>query len=718
MNPNPPNHRSLRTTVVAPRSAALATTQELTPANALTVLSLLSCVRRRWKQTVALGSVVAAAAALCVWLFLPPAKPHAYTKLYFPTKPAGSIDHPDPPINQLTQKELVTSRIVLKAVVEDPAIASLSCITEKGDPISWLLRDLAVDFPAGSEIMRLTLTDVRAEEAKTIIDKVAQVYMAKIGNESVEYRRKHMAKLQEMVEQARKELNDDIDASSTGTGGTGAVSPEVNAQRLQMINTEINQLNAEVNKSRPQLAALRADEDSLARRLSKTPLELTPAEFEPLFAQNPGANRLKQLRDELAAEYDLKSAGLGAGNPTMVNLKARIDAAEVRLQALRSELRNTIAVAAQEKLGEELRKKRDEIARLQTEEKTKTAEVTTKQGEFEKLKEAMNNGGRFKPGLRVKGSRLEDLQNRLMKLEGEMGAPIVVRQLEEEAVIVRINDASRRMKLAGIAGVAFFGMTFLGLAFVEFRANRIASPDEVAQSLGLRLMGTVPALPRGGRADGEWEAVVNEAVDSARTIFLHSVSLHHLRSVMVASAVGGEGKTSLSVRLAGSLARTGRKTLLIDADLRNPSVHDHFGLSGEVGVCDVLRGERAVVETILPTSRENLWVLPAGRCDSRAVQALARDGFSGLLAATYAQGFDFVLVDSSPVLPVADALLVAPHVDGVLFSLMVDVSQADRVNAACQKLAAIDIPLLGAVVNGTRGETYGYGPRYLAPVRS
>ena len=143
----------------------------------------LSCVRRRWKQSVVLGSVVAAAAALCVWLFLPPAKPHAYTKLYFPTKPAGSIDHPDPPINQLTQKELVTSRIVLKAVVEDPAIASLSCIAEKGDPISWLLRDLAVDFPAGSEIMRLTLTDVRAEEAKTIIDKVAQVYMAKIGNE-------------------------------------------------------------------------------------------------------------------------------------------------------------------------------------------------------------------------------------------------------------------------------------------------------------------------------------------------------------------------------------------------------------------------------------------------------------------------------------------------------------------------------------------------------
>jgi len=158
---------------------------------------------------------------------------------------------------------------------------------------------------------------------------------------------------------------------------------------------------------------------------------------------------------------------------------------------------------------------------------------------------------------------------------------------------------------------------------------------------------------------------------------------------------------------------------LIDADLRNPSVHGHFGLASGPGVAEILRGEVAATSAVQQTRRDNLWVLPAGQCDARAIGALAQDEFSRLLAEVGNSGFDFILVDSCPVLPVADALLVARHVDGVLLSLMVDYSQVDRVNAACQKLASVDVPLLGAVVNGTRGENfsygYGYSPDYRAP---
>jgi polysaccharide biosynthesis transport protein len=687
------------------------------PATAgLTVVALLSCARRRWKTAALLGIVLAALAATAVWMFLPPARPFAYTKLYFPARPAGSIEHPDPPVNQQTQKELITSRIVLRTVVEDPAIVGLVITNDKGDPISWLIRDLEIDFPSGSEIMRITLHDDRPDEAKVIIDKVAQAYMAKIGNESLENRKQHMRKLQEMVESARKDLDHDIDASKIGTaGGVGQTSPEVIAQRQQMINNEIIQANNEVLKLRSQLAVLRADEDLLNKRLSKTPVEMTAAEFEPVFAQNPGANRLKQIREELQAEYDIKSSGLGPENPTMVALKTRIDAAETRLESLRKELKTTIALSFQEKLAEDLRKKREEIGRLAFEEKAKLSDIQIKQGEFERLKDGTSNAARYRPGLTAKGTRLEDLQGKLSRLEMEMGAPIAVRQLEDEAVIVRPNDASRRMKMSTIAGVALFGFAFVVVGLLEFRANRLGSAGEVSQSLGLRLMGTVPARPRQtplGMSDGEWEAVVNEAVDSTRTVFLHMAGMQNLRTVLVTSAVGGEGKTSLSVSLAASLARSGRRTLLIDADLRNPSVHGHFGLAGVPGVAEVLRGELIASAAVQQTRRDNLWVLPAGRCDARALGSLAQDEFSRVLAEVGTSSFDFVLIDTCPVLPVADALLVARHVDGVLMSLLVDVSQVDKVNAACQKLASVDVPLLGAVVNGTRGESFGYGYGY------
>ena len=401
----------------------------------------------------------------------------------------------------------------------------------------------------------------------------------------------------------------------------------------------------------------------------------------------------------------------------MVALKNRLDTLDARLESLRKDLYATIAVSYAEKLGEERRKKKEEIARLEADEKAKLAVVADRQGEAEKLKDGTTNAARFRPGMTATQTILQERRARLQKLEAELAAPVAARQVDGEATIVRPNDSGRRMKMAGVAGIAAFGFVVCALGFLEFRSFRVASPTDVSQTLGLRLVGTVPAAPPGlryGMGGNEWEGILNEAVDSARTLFLHSAGVQNLRRVMVSSAVGGEGKTSLSVRLAASLARAGRRTLLIDADIRNPSVHTHLGLTNGPGVSEILRGETMMAGCVLPTNTERLSVLPAGNGDRKAVEALAQDEFTRILGEADHLGFDFVLIDACPILPVADALLVGRHVDGVLLSLLADVSQVDRVNAACQKLAAIDVPLLGAVVNGVRGDAYGYGPRYVS----
>jgi capsular exopolysaccharide synthesis family protein len=692
------------------------------PPAGLTVLGLLTCVRRRWKTATALGIVLAGIGATVVWMFLPPAKPYAYTKLHFRPRTSGPAEHPDPPVNRPTQKELVASRMVLQTVVEDPAVAQLSSITEKGDPVGWLIRELEIEFPTESEIMRITLKEDRADEAKIIVDKVALAYMTKIGNEALENRKRFMKELSAKVEAARLDYQSDLDAAKTASAGSeGALSSEVIAQNQRMINNEISVIRTELSKIADQLKVLRADEAVLAARLAKTPVEMSKSEFEPVFAQNPSANRLKQLREDLQTEYDLRLSGLGEMNPTMVALKNRIDGADMQLERLRKELKTTISLQFQDKLIEDVRKKREEISRLASDEKAKLNDIERKQSELERFKVGNTTAAKARPSLTAKGTRFEELVKEHSKLESQMDAPLAVQAIEKEAVIVRPHDASRRMKMSAIAGVVLFGVAFLGIGLLEFRANRLASPGEVSQALGLRLMGTVPARPRNtplGLGDNEWERVVNEAVDSARTVFLHSAGMQNLRTVMVTSAVGGEGKTSLSASLAASLARSGRRTLLIDADLRNPSVHGHFGLTAGPGVCEILRGEAAASTLIQPTRNANLSILRAGRCDARSIQALAQDEFSRVLAEIGNSGFDFILIDSCPVLPVADALLVARHVDGVLLSLLVDYSQVDRVNAACQKLASIEVPLLGAVVNGTRDDAYGYGYGYSPDYRA
>jgi capsular exopolysaccharide synthesis family protein len=210
-----------------------------------------------------------------------------------------------------------------------------------------------------------------------------------------------------------------------------------------------------------------------------------------------------------------------------------------------------------------------------------------------------------------------------------------------------------------------------------------------------------------------WHNVFLESVDAIRTMLLHMARTDSLRVVMVTSAVGGEGKTSLSSHLATSLARAGRKTLLVDCDLRKPSLHRVFDLPDEAGFCEALRSEADLAALIQPTAVPGLTVLAAGACDAVALARLASGGPAAILPLLREQ-YDFIVVDSSPVLPVTDSLLIAQEVDGVVFSVLRDVSRMNRLYAAYERLAFLGVRTLGAVVTGSpQGELYGREYRFL-----
>jgi Mrp family chromosome partitioning ATPase len=160
----------------------------------------------------------------------------------------------------------------------------------------------------------------------------------------------------------------------------------------------------------------------------------------------------------------------------------------------------------------------------------------------------------------------------------------------------------------------------------------------------------------------------------------------------------------LATFLASSLARAGRRTLLIDADLRRPSIHELLALPASPGLCEVLGGEVSADEAVQPEAVTGLYVLPAGCWGPQMQQMLAQQGPRDL--------FEQLLVDSSPVLPVADALLLAPHADAVLLSIRFPVSRIPQVYAAYERLRAVQARVLGTVVQGASGEFHGYEYRY------
>ncbi len=171
------------------------------------------------------------------------------------------------------------------------------------------------------------------------------------------------------------------------------------------------------------------------------------------------------------------------------------------------------------------------------------------------------------------------------------------------------------------------------------------------------------------------------------------------RVLLVTSAGPGEGKTTLAAHLASSLARAGRKTLLIDGDLRRPGVHQLFELPQQPGFSEVLLGEVEAPDAVQNTPQDGLSVLAAGQWDREVMQALARDGLEGVFE-RLREEFDFIVIDSHPVLSATDSLLLGQQVDAVILSVLRDVSQTPRVYAASQRLAALGVRVLGAVVNG------------------
>ena len=159
---------------------------------------------------------------------------------------------------------------------------------------------------------------------------------------------------------------------------------------------------------------------------------------------------------------------------------------------------------------------------------------------------------------------------------------------------------------------------------------------------------------------------------------------------MVSSATGGEGKTTLATQLALSLARTGRRTVLVDFDLRRPSFDEMFGVPLSPGVSEVLRHESDVADLVHPVAADNLAVVTAGRWDRQALASLSNGSVDALFK-QLREDFDFVVVDTSPILPVADARFVSQYVDTVVLSVFRDVSEAPKIQAACDILAAFGV---------------------------
>jgi capsular exopolysaccharide synthesis family protein len=248
----------------------------------------------------------------------------------------------------------------------------------------------------------------------------------------------------------------------------------------------------------------------------------------------------------------------------------------------------------------------------------------------------------------------------------------------------------------------------VGITMLDIRHQRINTSAEVRERLGIPIIGSMPIIPTRvlrqlgspSKRNQLWQLRLTESVDGITARLLRRAELEQKRVVMVTSAVSGEGKTTLSAQLAMSLARAGRRTVLVDFDLRQPSFDDAFGLARSPGISEILRNESDLAGAIQQTQTANLSVITAGRWNRMALSALA-NGSAYSLFKELRDEYEFVVIDTSPILPIADARFVSQYVDSVVLCVFRDVSESPRIRAACEILEAFGVQCIEAAVAGT-----------------
>jgi capsular exopolysaccharide synthesis family protein len=262
-----------------------------------------------------------------------------------------------------------------------------------------------------------------------------------------------------------------------------------------------------------------------------------------------------------------------------------------------------------------------------------------------------------------------------------------------------ISPNSRKDFLTAILA----GLTIaFALAFgIEYLDDSVKTPEDVTKRLRLPLLGLVPKV-KGDHVPVLTETVPHdfgEAFRSLRTSLVFTSGGETTRVVAVTSSQPLEGKTTTAANLAFALALGGSRVLLIDADMRRPGLHKTIGLQNELGLSHLLTGQSRVREVVQRTAEPNLFAITAGRTPPNPSELLGSERMNQLITNLSQGPFDWVVIDTPPVLAVTDAVIVAQKVAGVVFVIGSEMTRRVHAERALETLQSGRARSIGVVLN-------------------
>lgn len=419
----------------------------------------------------------------------------------------------------------------------------------------------------------------------------------------------------------------------------------------------------------------------------------------PQSLETEPVSMLRSRRAELQLAYQEKLKVFKPGYPDMVQLRAQISEVDDQISKEVDRIKESIRLQYEAAVDEQttLSKRVAELKRDVTDYQERNIDYTI-------LRREVDTNRTLYEGLLQRYKELS--------VTGGAGNPSNISIVDEAQrpggpfkPNLKVNLALALMFGALTGSLAAFGREFIDDSF--------KLPEEVEQELGLPLMGIIPEVDESKFAEqmADPRSPLNEAYRSLRTALQFSTPGGVPKTLMVTSSRPSEGKSSTAFNVARHFALLGMQVLLIDADLRKPSLHRRIGCSGHRGLSNCLVGNARPPEVLQRTDYPNLEFMPAGPLPPDPTELLASARMASLLAIA-SEKYDLVVIDTAPVGGIADAPILSNFAEGCLLVIEAHKAPRNGVANALKRLHFARADVLGAVLNKFNLKTSGYGYGY------
>jgi capsular exopolysaccharide synthesis family protein len=601
-----------------------------------------------------------------------------------------------------TQLGLLQSRSLAERVARQLNLASDPTVVDQGGPraareraaVGKVARSMHAEPVKFSRLIKVSVTGPNPETASRVANGFADNFISsnlERRYETTAYARNFLEKRlaavkarleqseRQLVDYARKERIVLVNAETPGSAGGNAGS-SLDSSTLVALNTA--------------LAQAQNDRIAAQQRFAQAQSSRSTTEL----YQSSTLQALRQKRDDLQAQYDQNLTDFKPDLPAMIKLKSQINSLNADIRNETRGASNAIggdyaAAAARESALQarvnqlksgllDLRGRSIQYNILQREVDTNR---TLYDGLLQRFKEVGIAAG--------VGATQVSIVDR-----AQPGGPV--------SPILWLN------LLIGLGAGLVLGIgAALGIEFVD---DTIATPIDLEHKLGVTSLGVIPLVPKNEsfvEQLADPKSATAEAHYSVRTALQFATESGVPLSLLITSSQAGEGKSSTALALAQNFAGSGKRVLLVDADLHKPRLHEILRISNRVGLVSILAESVSPTEAIAKTAVPGVFAVPAGPNTPNPSGLLASDAMTKFLEFV-ALNFDMVVIDTPPVNPVADALLIGNQCDGVVLTVKGGITAREIVLRTREKLLRANAKILGVLINNLSEDAPGYGRYY------